>query len=39
MGKVVTGMIVKGLFVRDAQGRLFLTARGRAVLEAMLPEL
>jgi len=39
MGEVVTGKIVKGLVVRDAQGRLFLTARGRAVLEAMLPEL
>jgi hypothetical protein len=39
MGEVVTGMIVKGLIVRDAQGRLSLTARGRAVLKAMLAEL
>ncbi len=39
MGEVVTGMIVKGLVVRDAQGRLSLTASGRAVLKAMLPEM
>jgi hypothetical protein len=31
MGEVVTGMIVKGLVVRDAQGRLSLTDRGPAV--------
>jgi hypothetical protein len=40
MGEVVTSMIVKGLVVRDdPQGRLSLTASGRAVLKAMLPEL
>jgi hypothetical protein len=39
MGEVVTGMIVKGLVIRDALGRLSLTARGQAVLKAMLPEL
>jgi hypothetical protein len=39
MGEVVTGMIVKGLVVRDAPGRLALTGRGRAVLKAMLPGL
>ena len=39
MGEVVTGMIVKGLVVRDAHGRLSLTASGRAALKAMLPEL
>jgi hypothetical protein len=39
MGEVVTGMIVKGLVVRDGLGRLTLTDRRRAVLKAMLPEL
>ncbi len=37
--ETVTRMTVKGLVVRDALGRLALTARGRAVLRAMLPGL
>ena len=37
--EAVTRMIVRGVVVRDALGRLALTARGRAVLKAMLPEL
>ena len=39
VGEVVTSMIVKGLVVRNTRGRLSLTASGRAVLRAMLPEL
>ena len=39
MGEVVTSVIVKGLIVRDTLERLSLTASGRAVLKAMLPEL
>src|SRR5260370_33229313 len=37
MGEGATGIIVMGLVVRDAQGRLSLTAPGPAVPKAMLP--
>jgi hypothetical protein len=38
-GKTVTALIVKGLLVRDAAGRLALTDSGRAALRALLREL
>jgi hypothetical protein len=38
-GEIVTTMVVKGLFDRDAADVLTITDRGRAVLRAMLPEL
>jgi hypothetical protein len=38
-GETVVNMTVKGLVVRDALGRLALTARGRAMLKGMLPGL
>jgi hypothetical protein len=37
-GETVTALIVKGLIVRDAIGRLTLTDRGRAALRALLQE-
>src|SRR5215467_2823769 len=36
-GETVTAMVVRGLVVRDAQGRLALTDAGRAALRALLP--
>jgi hypothetical protein len=38
-GEIVTAMIVRGLIMRDALGRLGLTDRGRAALLALLPDL
>jgi hypothetical protein len=38
-GETVTALIVKGLLVRDAAGRLALTDDGRAALQALLREL
>jgi len=36
--ETVTALLVKGLIVRDALGRLTLTDRGRAALRALLQE-
>ena len=36
-GETVTAMVVRGLLVRDAKGRLALTDDGRAALRALLP--
>jgi hypothetical protein len=38
-GETVTSMILKGLVVRDALGRLDLTGRGRILLRATLQDL
>jgi hypothetical protein len=38
-GDTVTGMMVKGLIVRDTAGRLALTDRGRRAFLAMLPDV
>jgi hypothetical protein len=38
-GDMVTTLIVRGLLVRDAAGRLALTEDGRGALRALLPEL
>jgi hypothetical protein len=38
-GETVTALIVKGLLVRDAEGRLALTDAGRAALRALRREL
>jgi hypothetical protein len=38
-GETVTALVVRGLIVRDAKGRLTLTDDGRASLRALLPEL
>jgi hypothetical protein len=35
----VTALVVKGLVVRDALGRLALTEDGRAALRTLLPDL
>jgi hypothetical protein len=37
-GETVTALVVRGLLVRDAKGRLTLTDEGRAALRALLPE-
>jgi hypothetical protein len=39
MSETVTALIVRGLLVRNATGRLTLTDRGRYALRALLPEL
>jgi hypothetical protein len=39
MSETVTSLVVKGLVMRDALGRLVLTNSGRAALRALLPEL
>jgi hypothetical protein len=39
LGETVTEMIVKGLVMRDALGRLTLTERGRTTLRALLRDL
>jgi hypothetical protein len=38
-GETVTALVVRGLIVRDAKGRLTLTDDGRATLRALLPGL
>ena len=38
-GETLTALIVKGLTVRDALGRLALTSRGHAALRELLPGL
>jgi hypothetical protein len=38
-GETVTALVVRGLIMRDAKGRLTLTDDGRASLRALLPEL
>ena len=38
-GETVTALIVTGLIVRNAAGRLALTDDGRAALRALLPDL
>jgi len=37
--EIVTALVVKGLVVRDALGRVVLTNSGRATLRALLPDL
>ena len=37
--EIVTALVVEGLVVRDALGRLVLTNSGRATLRALLPDL
>jgi len=37
--EIVTALVVKGLAVRDALGRVVLTNSGRATLRALLPDL
>ena len=39
MSETVTSLVVKGLVMRDALGRLVLTNSGRAALRALLPGL
>jgi hypothetical protein len=38
-GETVTALVVRGLIVRDAAGRLALTDDGRATLQTLLPGL
>ena len=38
-GETITALVVRGLIVRDARGRLVLTDDGRAALRALLPGL
>jgi hypothetical protein len=38
-GETITALVVRGLIVRDAHGRLVLTDDGRAALRALLPGL
>ena len=38
-GEAVTSLVVRGLLVRDALGRLQLTDDGRAALRALLPDV
>lgn len=38
-GATVTNMMVKGLIMRDTEGRIVPTERGHVVLRALLPNL